>query len=123
MKKKNVFIETLLSEIRDTFLKNEEAIAENTSKGRPKVFSLTDCLMSALAIFGLKCPSLLQFDEEKKKNPVKLNLKNLYGVDVVPSDTQMRTRLDLTDFKILPSFKGKKYLNPINISKEIIFYP
>ena len=79
--------------------------------------------MSALAIFGLKCPSLLQFDEEKKKNPVKLNLKNLYGVDVVPSDTQMRTRLDLTDFKFLPSFKGKKYLNPINISKEIIFYP
>lgn len=56
--------------------------------------SLSDCLMSGLAIFGLKYPSLLQFDQASKTTPVLSNLKKLYGIQQVPSDTYLRERLD-----------------------------
>jgi hypothetical protein len=57
-------------------------------------FPLTDVLMSAWAMFGLKCGSLLKFDEQRKTEAFQNNLKNLYGVAASPCDTQMRTRLD-----------------------------
>lgn len=51
--------------------------------------------MSALAIFGLKIPSLLKFDTEHRKNPAKAhNIKKLYQVEQIPCDTYMRERLD-----------------------------
>ena len=58
--------------------------------------SLPDALMSALAMFLLKYPSLLQFDEERNKEIIQINLKNLYGIDNPPCDTQMRDLLDPT---------------------------
>jgi hypothetical protein len=42
----------------------------------------------------MKYPSLLRFDEDNNENIIKSNLKQLYGVDGAPSDTQMRTILD-----------------------------
>ena len=59
-------------------------------------YSWTDCLMSGLAIFGLKCPSLLKFEGlvNGRSSGVRRNLENLYGVKVVPSDKQLRERLD-----------------------------
>ena len=63
-------------------------------QGRQKEISLVDCLTSALAIFKLKFPSLLQFEEEKNKEHVAQNLKNLFGVEDTPCDTYMRERLD-----------------------------
>jgi len=44
-------------------------------------FSLTDCLMSGVAIFGLKYPSLLQFEQDKIEESLSHNLKSLYHVD------------------------------------------
>lgn len=58
------------------------------------VISLVDALMSGLAVFGLKYPSLLQFDEHKSEPVIRHNLKTLYGVEYAPCDTQMRTILD-----------------------------
>lgn len=56
---------------------------------------LSDCLMSALAVFSLKFSSLLKFDTEYKQNStLKHNLKALFEVTQVPSDTYMRERLD-----------------------------
>jgi hypothetical protein len=52
--------------------------------------SLVDALMSAFAMFSLKDPSLLAFDERRHER----NLHNLYGIRQVPSDTQMREILD-----------------------------
>lgn len=63
-------------------------------------FSLSDCLMSGLAVFSLKIPSLLQFDTQVRggEDPVKArNLRSLFGVEKVPSDTRMRERLDEVD--------------------------
>jgi hypothetical protein len=51
--------------------------------------------MSGLAIFGLKFPSLLQFEERKGDKVIRRNLKNLYHVKEAPSDTCLRERLDM----------------------------
>ena len=42
------------------------------------VYSWKDCIMSGLAVFGLKQPSLLQFDKACEEDIVKHNLKTLY---------------------------------------------
>jgi hypothetical protein len=52
---------------------------------------LADALMSGFAMFSLKDPSLLAFDE-RRQTPE--NLKRVYGIERIPSDTQMRTILD-----------------------------
>lgn len=57
--------------------------------------SWQNCIMSGLAVFGLKFPSLLQFEEKKKDTLLKRNLRTFYHVDCVPSDTCMRERLDM----------------------------
>lgn len=69
--------------------------------------SQSDCLMSALAVFGLKFPSLLKFDENKHKPEIEHNLRTLYHVNKAPSDTYMRERCDEVDpSKIRKSFKA-----------------
>lgn len=74
-------------------------------RGLKSEISLVDCLMSALAVFGLKFPSLLQFDEHSDANLVKHNLKTLYQVENAPDDTNMRQRLDKVDPRSLrPAF-------------------
>jgi hypothetical protein len=57
--------------------------------------SWQDCIMSGLAIFGLKFPSLLKFEESKSDKVIQRNLKNLYRVNKAPSDTCLRERLDV----------------------------
>ena len=58
-------------------------------------YSWQNCLMSGLAIFGFKMPSLLQFEKKKVEDSlIRRNLKTLYGVDKAPSDTTLRERLD-----------------------------
>lgn len=52
--------------------------------------SLVDALMSGFALFSLKSPSLLAFDEHRADG----NLETLYGITRVPCDTQMRKILD-----------------------------
>ena len=66
--------------------------------------SLADCLMSGLAVYGLKYASLLKFDEAARGDAaVRSNLRRLYGVAQVPSDTRMRERLDEVDPRSLRS--------------------
>jgi hypothetical protein len=65
-------------------------------KKRNSKISLRDCLTSGLALFGLKYPSLLQFEIGMNDNEklVRHNLGNLYQIKQVPSDTYMREELD-----------------------------
>ena len=68
--------------------------------------ALVDHLMSGLALFGLKYPSLLQFDEDRRAGTTPANLKALYGVEQAPSDTRLRERLDEVDPQTLrPLYK------------------
>ena len=51
---------------------------------------LRDALLSGFALFSLKDPSLLAFDARR----VDGNLRSLFGIGRVPSDTRMREILD-----------------------------
>ena len=81
---------SLLNTIRKCF---DQIDGDKVNRG----ISLTDCLMSGLAVFGLKYPSLLQFDKNRNDELIKPNLQSLYGIAQAPSDTYMRERLDDVD--------------------------
>lgn len=68
---------------------------------------IIDHLMSGLAVFGLKCPSLLEYDKKRSDGAIKQNLRNLYLVkSPPPSDTYLRERLDEVDpHSLRPAFK------------------
>ncbi|MDO8465417.1 MAG: transposase [Gallionella sp.] len=74
--------------------------------GTPTI-PLRDALLSGLAVFGLKCPSLLQFDQQRHDPAVAHNLRTLYGVKQVPCDSQLREILDRVAPRTLrPAFKA-----------------
>ena len=76
------------------------AIADHRP-GTPDI-SLMDALMSAFAMFSLKSPSLLAFDQERTEG----NLQRVYGIARVPCDTAMREILDPVEPESLrPLFK------------------
>jgi hypothetical protein len=66
---------------------------EQVSDHRAKNIQITmaDALMSGFAMFSLKDPSLLSFEERRETDS---NLKSIYGIEKAPGDTQMRTILD-----------------------------
>jgi len=65
--------------------------------------SLADALMSGFAMFSLKDPSLLAFDERRH---APQNLLTIYGMGNIPCDTTMREILDGVDPNNLrPLFK------------------
>ena len=59
--------------------------------------SVADALKSGFAMFSLKDPSLLAFDQRRKDETKLNNLKSIYHIGVVPCDTQMRVILDEVD--------------------------
>jgi hypothetical protein len=66
---------------------------------------LADVLMSGYAVFDLKDPSLLAFDNRRDLDTTNFN--RLYGISQVACDTQMRTVLDWVDPELLrPNFKA-----------------
>ena len=65
-------------------------------RSHPQIdFKVQDALMSGLAIFSFKYPSLLQFDlATRSETPVAHNLRTLYSVQNPMSDTQIREIID-----------------------------
>jgi len=103
VEKKQLSAKGMLSKVRSKF----EQISEppRDPRGVAPQISLTDCLMSGLAVFGLKSPSLLQFDKSCDDDVVKHNLRTLYNIKQVPCDTSMRARLDEVNPQLLrPAF-------------------
>ncbi len=95
---------------------------------REGIIRLQDCLLSGYALFSLKFASLLQFDQHFREEIIRENLKQVFQINKVPSDTQMRERLDEIDaqelrrpFKrLLAQCQQSNYLN---IMREDIGYP
>ena len=77
--------DVLLGIVRTEFEHVPDPRAENAS------LELADALMSGYALFALKDPSLLAFDERRTTDR---NLHTIFKIGQVPSDTQMRTLLD-----------------------------
>ena len=71
-------------------------------------FPLADALMSFFAVFVLKFPSLLKFEEAQKERHLSSNMSALFGVKNTPSDTQMRAIVDKISPKYISSIL--KYL-------------
>jgi hypothetical protein len=103
IEKKHLSANGMLRKIRAAF----DTIPEHHKdpRGLKHSIPLADCLMAGFAVFGMKFPSLLQFDNGLDDPVVKHNLRTLYGVKESPSDTYMRERLDVVDPKLLrPAF-------------------
>lgn len=62
------------------------------TRGSNQSLSLGDCLQSGMAMFSLKDPSLLHFNNERPTRAV--NLRNIYKIGEAPSDTSMCRILD-----------------------------
>jgi hypothetical protein len=98
--RKSLCADTLISDIHRCFQK----IADPRKLTRTASISFTDVLMSGLAVFGLKFPSLLKYDQNR--DILDRNLLSLYHIEKPPSDSYMRERLDELDPKFIrPAFK------------------
>jgi len=86
--RKNLAIDALVQGLRKRF----EAIPD-PRRAASTVHSQADCLMAAFAMFSLKEPSLLAFENRRKDQ----SLMNLYRIKSIPSDTQHREILDEVD--------------------------
>ncbi len=80
-----------------------EIILKEFSKFKEKrpIFEipLKNFLMSSFAVFALKSPSLLQFENQFKEEKIKMhNLNSLFKIDRVPSDTHLRDILETVEY-------------------------
>lgn len=91
--RKHINADNLLARVRDDFIKVLDTRADNVT------ISLDDALMSALAMFQLKDPSLLAFDRRRREEPE--NLHTIYGITDIPCDSQMRPLLDPVELPLL----------------------
>src|SRR5208283_1344991 len=89
-------------------------------RGRKCPISLPDALMSAVGMFALKDPSLLAFEEHRKEQ----NMRNLFGITRVPSDTHMREILDPVEPRQLrPLFNDVfRQLQRGKVLESFVFY-
>jgi len=120
--RKHLNADALFSTIRQEF----DKISDFRSSSSPPPISITDSLMSAFAMFSLKFPSLLQFDQTRKEAGDELqNLQNIYGIENVPCDSRMREINDEIDPKkyIAPAFKAIfRHLQRGKAMEQMVFY-
>jgi len=110
--RKDLSIDGLLKICRRNF----DALPD-TKKSRSKI-TLSECLMSGMAVFGLKFPSLLQFDNGMNDEVIRHNLTTLYGIKQAPCDTYFREVLDDVEPKLLnKSFKS--IISAVQRGKEL----
>ena len=98
--RKDLSMPGMLAEMRRCF----EGVADAVP-GRG--LNLADCLMSGLAVFSLKYPSLLRFERDARglgdesDGTRRENLRTLFGIERAPSDVRLRERLDELDPRVL----------------------
>jgi len=78
--RKSFSMEKLLKEVRKVF----SSVPEKPSDTNKRTIPLADYLMSGLAVFVLKFPSLLKYDEKRRSGKIKNNLAKLFGVQQFP---------------------------------------
>jgi hypothetical protein len=95
---KELYFDPLIS-----WLSQQFALIKDHRRPQKRI-SLKDILMSALAMFSLKAPSILDFETRTRQESG--NLKKVFDIERIPCDTQMRTVLDK-----VPSTEVRTVLN------------
>jgi hypothetical protein len=85
--RKNLNIQSMIGSLLPYFSKIEDP-------RKIKTIALEDIIMSALAVYQLKIPALQLLDAYRDEPLAHPNLKRLFHVQQVPSDTQLRDVLD-----------------------------
>ena len=101
-----------ISALRIAFGNLPDTRASNSSH------QLSDVLMSGFAMFSLKYPSLLSFEQQTGME--KNNLKNIFGIEKSISDVQLRRILDKIDPNFIRELFPKKFdsLNKAGLLEE-----
>jgi hypothetical protein len=82
--------------------------------------TMADALMAGFAMVSLKCPSLLDYDQQR----ADANLKTIYGIQCPPGDSYRREVLDpLAPESLRPSFKTAcRQLQRGKALEEMVFF-
>jgi hypothetical protein len=86
---KSLTLEAIVELLRTTF----STVADGRVATQCR-YVLADTLMSGFALMFFQHPSLLQFQRAMAKKRHRCNLRTIFGVQEIPSDTQMRELLD-----------------------------
>ncbi|MCB9090912.1 MAG: transposase [Halobacteriovoraceae bacterium] len=99
-RKERLSRDSLVSKAKKFFTKTFLSASPGSS------FSASDCLISGLAVFLFKYPSLLSFEGAYGAPKANHNLRKLLKLKKLPSDTSVRYHLDsINPDKIKPIFK------------------
>lgn len=104
-----------IASLRKLFQTVKDKRASNASH------KLDDILMSGYAIFALKYPSILNFEQQSIMD--RANLKSIYGIGKICSDTQLRDVLDPIDPKFIRDEFSEKFktLRKTGLVKEFAY--
>ena len=83
-------------------------------------YSLHDCVMSGFALMYFQDPSLLEFQRRMEEHGNRNNLRNMFCVEAIPGDTQLRDVLDeLPDILIIGTGSAGVMRVPEDVQNEI----
>lgn len=83
--------------------------------------SLRDSYLSAFALFYLQDPSLLEFQRRFEDQVQSNNLRGVFGIETIPSDTRLRELLDAPNAGFLNTV-FQEYLRRLQRSKQLERY-
>ena len=63
-------------------------------KGRNTQYTLIDAGLSAFSVFYMQSPSFLSWQQDMEKRKGQNNGRNLFGIERIPSDEQIKNLLD-----------------------------
>ena len=91
--------------LRDALSMHFNAMGDPRQSGKC-LFTTNDILMSAFSCMYFQDPSLLQFQQRMEESRGKNNCRNLFGINNIPQDSQLRDILDkIPGSEFAPIFK------------------
>lgn len=114
--RESLSMDEMVGKLRKEFQKIPDHRAGNAS------YQLDDVLMSGFAMFSLKHPSLLDFEQQSVCE--RKNLQSVFGVRQLCTDAQMRNILDRVDGQPLRSLFPKQFkvLGKLGIVEEYRYW-